>query len=537
MNDSLTLPTNPILPGFHPDPSILKVGEDYYVATSTFEWFPGVCIYHSKDLSNWTLIDRPLSTIQHLDMRGDPDSCGVWAPCLTYKNGMFYLAFTNTRRFAGNFKDTPNYYTTTDKIGGQWTLPVYVNSSGFDPSLFHDDDGKSYWLNMVWDHRPATGRNNFAPNAFFGGIVCQEIDLELGCLVGQPTYVYKGSSIGLTEGPHIHKREGYYYLITAEGGTGTQHAVSVARSRQLLGPYETMPHNPLITSALVPNNGIKRCGHGDWADITDTTSALVHLCSRPLPFRGRSVMGRETAIHQITWGEDCWPRLTHGGNAPAQITNDNSSHKPIVESIDFSSSVLPNTYHSLRYPIANEDAFIDSNRGTYCLRGQESIGSHFQQSLLARRQQAFEFTYSLQVDFAPISFQQMAGLTCYYNSQKFIYFHITYDETLGRVLDLSICAGEWVMRYPLHSPISLPEKGAVELRVSVSYDIATFEYCINGESWKKIDLRVDYSILCDEMGDGGADANFTGTFVGFCCQDMSGSKHPAYFNHLLYEER
>lgn len=142
---------NPILRGFHPDPTIVRVGDDYYLATSTFEWYPGVCIYHSVDLVNWVLAARPLASLELLDMRGNPDSCGVWAPCLSYHNERFYLAFTNTRRFQGDFKDTPNYLISSEKITGPWSTPRFINSSGFDPSLFHDDTGKSYWLNMIWD--------------------------------------------------------------------------------------------------------------------------------------------------------------------------------------------------------------------------------------------------------------------------------------------------------------------------------------------------------------------------------------------------
>jgi xylan 1,4-beta-xylosidase len=527
--------SNPILPGFHPDPTIIKVGHDFYIATSTFEWYPGVCIYHSRDLENWQLADRPLNSLSKLDMRGDPDSCGIWAPCLSVKDGRIYLAFTNTRRFAGNFKDAPNYYIHTDRIGGDWSEPVYVNSSGFDPSLFHDHDSKSYWLNMVWDHRPAQGRNNFAPNAFFGGILCQEIDLATGKLLGESKNIYRGTPIGLTEGPHLKKRGEYYYLITAEGGTGPHHAVSVARSKDVFGPYETAPNNPLITSALTPDADLRRCGHGDWVDTEEGKGVLVNLCSRPLPYRGRSVMGRETAMHEFVWNDDGWPELSHGGNAPLPITEP-AEPKRISEEVDFSKDTLPDTYHSLRYPIAEEDAYIDKDKGAYCLHGQESIGSHFQQSLLARRQQAFQFSYETAVDFEPISFQQMAGLTCYYNSQKFFYLHISHDENRGKVLDLCFCAGEWAMRYPLSKPISIPDGETVGMRAIVDHDILFFEYKLGSGDWQRIDCRMDYSIVSDEMGDGGADANFTGSFVGFCCQDMTGSKLPAYFSYVNYNE-
>ncbi|KLU91312.1 hypothetical protein MAPG_09833, partial [Magnaporthiopsis poae ATCC 64411] len=140
----MPLVRNPILPGFNPDPSVVRVGADYYVATSTFEWFPGVQIHHSRDLANWTLACRPLTRASQLDMRGEPDSCGVWAPCLTHDGDRFWLVYTDVKRKDGSFKDAHNYIVTSPAVEGPWSDPVYVNSSGFDPSLFHDvDTGKS----------------------------------------------------------------------------------------------------------------------------------------------------------------------------------------------------------------------------------------------------------------------------------------------------------------------------------------------------------------------------------------------------------
>lgn len=529
---------NPILPGFHPDPSIVRVGDDYYLATSTFEWYPGVCIYHSTDLVNWQLVARPLATLDMLDMRGNPDSCGVWAPCLSYSAGRFYLAFTNTRRFAGDFKDTPNFITSAESIDGPWSTPILVNSSGFDPSIFHDVNGNSYWLNMVWDHRPATGRNNFLPHSYFGGIVCQQINLDSGELLGEPNLIFTGSPIGLAEGPHLYQRDGYYYLLVAEGGTGKNHAVTVARSDSILGPYQVSPHGPLVTSAGKPNTSIKRAGHGDWVETPDGKVALVHLCSRPLPYRGRSVMGRETALQWVDWQDGAWPTLESGDNAPAESIECDVNSLPtrITENVDFSDHVLPNSYHSLRYPLPDSILNYAARPGYMRLTGQESLGSWFEQSLVARRQQAFCYQYQAEFEFAPRHFQQMAGLVCYYNSQKYIYLHVTHDEALGKVLDLSLCSASWHSQYPMKQAIAIKPDEPIALRVTVNYDLATFEFKIGASEWCALPFELDYSELSDEFGDGGADANFTGAFVGICCQDLSGQGGYADFKTLSYIE-
>ncbi len=209
---------NPVLRGFNPDPSFLRVGSDYYIATSTFEWYPGVQIHRSSDLVNWTLVSRPLRRASQLDMRGDPDSCGVWAPCLSFADGKFWLFYTDVKRFDGAFKDAHNYIVTSETIDGDWSDPIYVTSSGFDPSLFHDDDGRKWVTNMRWNHRgPGTGLN--AANDLFDGIELQQWDPVQG-LIGEVTTIYTGTDLGLTEAPHLFKRDGWYYLTVAEGGRG-----------------------------------------------------------------------------------------------------------------------------------------------------------------------------------------------------------------------------------------------------------------------------------------------------------------------------
>ena len=252
---------NPVMTGFNADPSICRVGQDFYIATSTFDWYPGVQISHSRDLANWQVVARPLDRLSQLDIRGNQNSGGIWAPCLTWADGRFWLIYTDVKRWTGPFKDSHNYLVTAPAITGPWSEPTYLNSSGFDPSLFHDDDGRKWLVNMIWDARP-----NHTP---FGGILLQEFDAESGTLTGPVTRIFGGSPLGLVEGPHLVKRQGWYYLITAEGGTFSTHATTVARSRDITGPYELMPGNPLITSADDPTLELQSAGHGCFVELAD----------------------------------------------------------------------------------------------------------------------------------------------------------------------------------------------------------------------------------------------------------------------------
>ena len=254
---------NPILPGFHPDPSIIRVEEDYYIAVSTFEWFPGVCIYHSRDLQNWELIARPLERTSQLDMRGNDASGGVFAPCLSYDQGTYYLVYSNVRTHWYEFMDCQNYLVTAKDIKGPWSDPVYLHSVGFDSSLFHDTDGKKYLVGLIRHYRKDRIQKIFL----------QEYDDKEKRLIGKLKEIYAGSGISIPEGPHLYKKGGYYYLLTAEGGTEYGHAVTMARSRNIEGPYELHPGNPILTSRDNLRADLQKAGH---ADLVETPDGQFH---------------------------------------------------------------------------------------------------------------------------------------------------------------------------------------------------------------------------------------------------------------------
>lgn len=531
---------NPILPGFNPDPSILRVGDDYYIATSTFEWYPGVQIHHSRDLMHWRLLTRPLRRESQLNMLGDPDSCGIWAPCLTYSDGLYWLLYTDVKRYGrtsqggasgAGWRDTHNYLTASPRIDGDWPDPVYLNSSGFDPSLFHDDDGRKYLVNMLLDHRPGHNR--------FGGIVLQEYSAAERKLVGPIHNIFKGTSIGFTEGPHLYKRNGYYYLLTAEGGTGWGHAVTMARSRQITGPYELHPDTYILTARHRPDIELQRAGHADLVETQNGETYLVHLCGRPLHNRGRCTLGRETAIQPMMWSQDDWLRTSDGAGLPyTEVAAPALPQHPFPaspEREDFQSPTLPLDFQWLRSPWPEELFNLTARPGFLRLYGRETLGSHFRQSLVARRQQAHCYHAETMIEFEPDHYQQMAGLICYYNSSKFHYLCISHHEDLGKFIQVCSCVPDLPQPDVFGAAAAIPAGEPIHLRVEVDFERLYFAYRVGDREWTRLG-PLDASILSDEASAPGT-PNFTGAFVGVCCQDLGGTRRHADFDYFEYRER
>lgn len=522
---------NPILPGFNPDPSILRVNDDYYIATSTFEWFPGVQIHHSKDLIHWKLITRPLNRTSQLNMAGNPNSCGIWAPCLSYDNGTFYLIFTDVKTFRGEFKDAHNYLVTSKDIMGDWSDPIYLNSSGFDPSLFHDTDGRKWLVNMIWDHRKGVHP--------FGGILLQEYSEKEKKLVGPITNIFKGTEIGLVEAPHLYKRKGYYYLMTAEGGTVLKHAVTVARSKNISGPYEVDPKNPVLTSYFNPELKLQRAGHASLVETQNGEWYLPHLCGRHIPSRGRCTMGRETAIQKVKWTDDGWLRLESGSNeAQVEVPAPNLPiHKwePEPARDHFDKDILNIHFQTLRVKLDEDTISLKERPGFLRIKGRESLNSYHTQALVVRRQQSFFYSAETCLDFQPDTFQQMAGLICMYDNRNFYYLYMTWEEDKGRCIDI-ISSKDGVTEFLLDEKLSIRNDGMYYFKAKVHYDKLRFYHSVDGKEWKQIGPIYDYSTLSDEFEEGGGDAHFTGSFVGLCCQDLSGRRKPADFDYFEYRE-
>ncbi len=530
---------NPILRGFNADPSICRKGDTFYIATSTFEWYPGVQIHASEDLANWRLVARPLARAGLLDMRGNPDSCGIWAPCLSYADGMFWLVYTDVKRLSGDFKDAHNYITTAPSIEGPWSDRVYVNSSGFDPSLFHDADGRKWFLNMRWNHGPKGSGCNPAQDRF-DGIELQEWHPDKG-LIGPVHNIFAGSDLGLTEAPHLFQKNGYYYLTVAEGGTGYDHAVTMARARDITGPYELHPQKHLMTARFAPSHPIQRTGHGQYVEGPDGAAYHTFLCGRPVagPHGPFCATGRETGMSLVEWRGDDWLYLTHcaftgNGLAPPSIFKVAPPRAPDVPLIyDFETArSLPDDFQWLRTPYP--ERLFALGDGALRLIGRESIGSWFEQALIARRQTESNYDASTTLRADPPNYQRAAGLTTYYNRHKFHAAWITRNAAGGRVVQIVSCLGDY-----LHEALSfgaecpIPD-GEIRLSVQVRGARQQFFWAANGAPPSPIGAALDASIISDEGGVG-EHGSFTGAFVGMFAMDLTGQGWSADFSRFTYQ--
>lgn len=531
---------NPILPGFNPDPSICRAGDNYYIATSTFEWFPGVQIHHSKDLVNWKLITRPLDRLSQLDMNGCASSSGIWAPCLSYADGQFWLIYTNVRNVNHGWIDTPNYLVTAPSIEGPWSEPVYLNASGFDPSLFHDDDGRKWLVNMIFD---GSQRRHW-----FVGIALQEYDPQQKKLVGPIKNIWRGTHLQYTEGPHLYKRNGWYYLLCAEGGTSWEHAVSIARSRTIDGPYEIHPQNPILTSWQKTDLELHKSGHASIVETQTGECYMPHLCSRPVENPGispalkfaermRCMLGRETAIQKIVWGEDDWPRLAWEGNNPrAEVEAPNLPARPWPAEPtreDFDGPKWGIHFQTLRQPADEKWCSLTERPGWLRLRGRHWLSSYFDQSLVARRLQSFDAITTTCMEFEPGNFQQMAGLIAYYNFCDFHYLRVTANED-GRPFIGVLCCDAKRYRELEEHDVFIDGIKRVYLQAEIHGPWLWFRWSKDGENWENIGPKINCSNLADDIPNTGS--RFTGAFIGVCCQDMSGQFINADFDWFNYQE-
>ncbi|MCG8700828.1 MAG: glycoside hydrolase family 43 protein, partial [Bacteroidales bacterium] len=396
---------NPVIPGFYPDPSVCRVGDDYYLATSSFEWFPGIPIFHSKDLVNWKQIGHALDRPSQLKMVANKNSSGMWAPTIRYHEGKFYV--TATGKQCGN-----NLYVVADKPEGPYSEPVFLKTpNGIDPSMFWDDDGRCWF----------TANRRPDPLEWPGHkiIYIQELDLAQGKLIGEPIDLTYGIEEGIrgTEAPHIYKINDVYYLITAEGMTWAGHMVCMYYSDKVTGPYKQVPKNPVLSHRDKPQSPIQHTGHADLVQTQHGDWWSVMLGVRK--FDENYYLGRETFLTPVAF-EGIQPVFNPGKNEI--LLMDQRPDLPwtpvaIDYSDNFESPKLKLFWNFLRTPMTTWHD-LTSRPGWLGLHLRpETVKDVANPSLIARRFQHHRFNVTTKMTFTPKKDNEVAGLVAMQNDR------------------------------------------------------------------------------------------------------------------------
>ncbi|MFB0612903.1 glycoside hydrolase family 43 protein [Aurantiacibacter poecillastricola] len=408
---------NPVIPGFHPDPSLVRVGDDFYAVTSTFSWFPGLPILHSRDLVNWQLLGNAIDRPDQMDFSGLGTNRGLFAPAITHHDGRFWIV--NTCIECGN-----NFVITAESAAGPWSDPTWLEFGGIDPSLYFEGDRA--WI--VYNDAPPGEPLYEGHRALW----IQEFDQEAMQVLPERKLLVNGG-VDLSEqpvwaeGPHIYKIGDWYYLLAAEGGTADQHSQTIYRSRNVDGPYEPGPINPILTQRDMPADRpdrVEATGHADMVQLDDGSWWGLFLATRP--FEGQStLLGRETFLLPVQW-EDGWPYFLKPGEAVPMVTQ--RPDLPVSPGEewrewrdDFDQLSLSPEWITLRSPDGGAAMLHDIERGTMRLGpGTASAGSLARPSFLGRRLRHHEAAITTQVDFADGAPGDYAGMLAFMDEGHFL---------------------------------------------------------------------------------------------------------------------
>ncbi|AEV29600.1 beta-xylosidase [Sphaerochaeta pleomorpha str. Grapes] len=390
---------NPILPGFNPDPSICKANGKYYIVVSTFEYFPGLPIYSSDNLITWEFCCFALTKKEHLDLSTSKNSAGLYAPTIRYHDNQFYIVCTNKATIG-------NFLITTKNILGPWSEPISIGTKGIDPSLFWDDDGSCFYC--------STGSEGNVR-----GIIGYYLDVQTGKALSTPRLISRGNGGHSVEGPHIFKKEGYYYLLTAEGGTEYNHHETIARSTSLTGPYEGPTKSTILSQVGEKENPVQATGHVDMFQDEDNNWYAVFLGIRKFGKALLHNLGRETFMEKVSWSSAGWPVI--GSDGITKIISDTRNQ---VLTIPFDAQFDAHPWQYLRYKrenyfrIAKETLIVDDHGDR-----NKKIPA-----LLCYRQTAFSQVFSVSVDTEK-SQAEYYGVTAFYNSD-YHYDLVISDRTI-----------------------------------------------------------------------------------------------------------
>jgi xylan 1,4-beta-xylosidase len=496
---------NPILPGFHPDPSILRVGEDFYLVNSTFQYFPGVCISHSRDLVHWRCIGHALTDPEALDLSGFGNSQGVWAPDISYHDGWFYIFYPLVLRDTDNRVHVWNCSVRSRSPEGPYGPPAVLNREGIDPSHFVDIDGRHYMV-------------------FNPGVKILPLDDDCTKAVGEPIELWRGTDRKYPEGPHVFHRDGYYYLLLAEGGTGWNHAMTCARSRALGGPYEPSPYNPLITQTDRAHP-IQKTGHGKLVDTPRGEWWAVYLCGRPNE-GDFCTLGRETCLDPVEWTEDGWFTINEGrGPSVARRVPDLPSWPVPPQSGDeFEGFSLGARWQFVRRPAYHHLSF-DARPGWLRMRaGVRELTDTCPETLILQREISHRYTVETRMSM-PCVEGVRAGLTSYYDTTCFVSLALMREGSWRAVG--TVCRNGEIEQIGC---VEVDEADELYLKQGVDGQRRELLVSSDALSWHGCGCIDDARFLSDE---GTREQCFTGTMVGlFCTTDTPAPERFADFDYF-----
>jgi beta-xylosidase/predicted alpha/beta superfamily hydrolase len=518
---------NPILPGFYPDPAITRAGDDYYLVTSSFSYFPGVPIFHSRDLVNWTQIGHVLDRPSQLKVDSLRISRGVFAPMITNHNGTFYMI--TTQADAGG-----NMLVTATNPAGPWSDPVWLDFDGIDPSIFFDDDGRAYIIN----NGPPIGRPLYQGHR---ALWMQEYDTKSQKLVGPRRLVVNGG-VDLSkqpiwiEAPHILKVNGTYYLIAAEGGTAEAHSEVVFRSKSVWGPWEPYQNNPILTQRHLPPDRafpITSAGHASFVQTPAGDWWAVFLAARPYRENHYNT-GRETFLLPVTW-RDGWPHILTGSatvpyvhkrpNLPPQPGRAAMKTGNFVEQEDFNGPRLAPYWTFIR-TVREAWHDLDSKAGWLTLAARPAhLGKLVQPSFVGRRQQHAHATVSTAMQFLPQRDGDKAGLAVFQNDDFYYLLAVTLAD--GRpVMQLEQSGGanaNGATQVLASAPLTHSAGSTLYLKIEANGDTYDFLYAQQPDQWVALKRGADATFLSTKTAGG-----FVGAMFGMYAysQPVAGKARP-----------
>ena len=487
---------NPIIPGYHPDPSIIRVGDDYYIVNSSFQYFPGVPIFHSTDLINWEQIGNVLDRKEQLDLKDATSYQGIYAPTIRYHDGTFYMITTN-KSFNQNFM------VTAKDPKGPWSKPILLEQKGIDPSLYFEHD-KLYFVSNPGDM-----------------ITLCEIDPKTGKQLTPSRPIWGGTGGRYPEGPHIYKKDGFYYLLISEGGTEVAHMLTIARSIDIYGPYEPNPKNPILTNCSVKGQRIKTqgTGHGDLVQAKDGSWWIVFLAYRK--FGGwYHHLGRETYLAPVEWKEGEWP-IVNGGN-PIDEIMDIPSPAEKVKKKERNSKIEKESPEWIYIQNPIEDNYLFEDERLTLQASNSTLIENKQPTFIGHRQESPNMIVETEINASSLSQGCMAGISIYQTHEDHLDFSLRKSDNE----EVEIVLSHVIKSAQGEKAIKVEESAEkVKLRISCSdKERYVFEYSYDGEKYTKIGEHL-CSLVSTEVGGG-----FTGVVLGMYAQG-EGNAEFSYFDY------